>query len=60
MMWDGATLHVTQPVQSLLPVQVRKRIHLLHSDEFDFDPVFEMINEEADEKVSFKPKFQRA
>lgn len=60
VMWDGATLHVTRPVQSLLPVQVHKRIHLLHSDEFDFDPIFEMINEEADETVRFKPRFQQA
>jgi hypothetical protein len=41
-------------------VQVHKRIHLLHSDEFDFDPIFEMINEEADETVRFKPRFQQA
>jgi hypothetical protein len=67
MVWDGATLHVTRPVQSMLPVQVHKQIRLLHSDEFDFDPVFEMIGDEsshldhqADRTIRFKPEFETA
>jgi hypothetical protein len=61
MVWDGATLHVTRPVQSLLPVQVHRQIQLLHDDEFDFDPVFEMIKGEAghaEERLRFRPKFR--
>ena len=60
--WDGAILHVTRPVHSSLPVQVHKQIQLLHADEFDFDPVFEMIKEEADrteERIRFRPSFQQ-
>lgn len=62
MVWDGAILHVTRPVQSVLPVLMHKQIRLLHSDEFDFDPVFEMIGEEADRqivKTRFKPSFNQ-
>ena len=61
MVWDGATLHTTRPVHSAFPVQVHKQIQLLHTDEFDFDPVFEMIRGEAghaEERTRFKPKFQ--
>jgi len=62
MVWDGATLHTTRPVYSTFPTQVYKQIQLLHTDEFDFDPVFEMIKGEAgstEERVRFKPKFQQ-
>lgn len=62
MVWDGATLHTTRPVHSGFPVQVHRQIQLLHVDEFDFDPVFEMITGEAgrtEERVRFKPKFQQ-
>lgn len=62
LVWDGATLHSTRPLRSSLPVQVHKRIQLLHSDEFDFDPVFEMIGEQdvgaLDSKIRFKPSFE--
>ena len=61
LVWDGATLHTTRPVHSVFPVQVHKQIQLLHIDEFDFDPVFEMIKGEAghaEERTRFKPKFQ--
>jgi hypothetical protein len=60
LVWDGATLHATRPLQSTLPVRVHKQIRLLHSDEFDFDPVFEMIGDEAgqpDGPTRFKPSF---
>ena len=42
LLWDGATLHATQPVRSRLPVSLCKRIQIQHTDEFDFDPVFEL------------------
>jgi len=42
LLWDGATLHATQPVRSSLPVALCKRIQIHHTDEFDFDPVFEL------------------
>ena len=61
LVWDGNTLHSTRPLRSSLPVRVHKRIQLLHTDEFDFDPVFEMIEEEegALEAIThFKPRFQ--
>ncbi|HHY55124.1 MAG TPA: hypothetical protein GYA08_06775 [Chloroflexi bacterium] len=61
LVWDGATLHATRPVHSAFPVQVHRQIQLLHIDEFDFDPVFEMIRGEAgrtEERIRFKPKFQ--
>ncbi|HAJ35186.1 MAG TPA: hypothetical protein DCL15_05790 [Chloroflexi bacterium] len=60
MVWDGATLHTTRPVRSGLPVEVHRQIQLLHVDEFDFDPVFEMIRRDAgstEERVRFKPRF---
>jgi len=62
MVWDGATLHTTRPVHSGFPVEVHRQIQLLHVDEFDFDPVFEMIRGEAgrtEEKVRFQPRFQQ-
>lgn len=61
LLWDGAVLHATRPVQSSLPVQVHRQIRLLHTDEFDFDPVFEMIGGEAEhpgQTMRFKPEFQ--
>lgn len=61
LVWDGAVLHATQPVKSSLPVQTHRHIRLLHIDEFDFDPVFEMIGDEAErpgQTTRFKPSFQ--
>ncbi|MCB0136320.1 MAG: hypothetical protein KDE01_19785, partial [Caldilineaceae bacterium] len=62
LVWDGRTLHTTRPVTSSLPVQVHKRIQLLHIGEFDFNPVFEMISESGDssETVRFQPEFQQS
>lgn len=60
LVWDGTTLHSTRPLQSSLPVLVHKRIQLLHADEFDFDPIFEMIGEDrgaSEKKIHFKPSF---
>jgi hypothetical protein len=64
LLWDGATLYATQPVQSSLPVALCKRIQIHHTDEFDFDPYFELTPaphtgdttlEQAPQR--FKPKF---
>ena len=38
LLWDGSTLHATQPVHSHLPVSLCKRIQIHRTDEFDFDP----------------------
>ena len=61
LVWDGRTLHATQPVVSNLPVQRYKRIQLLHVGEFDFSPVFEMISESGDssQTMRFQPEFQQ-
>ena len=61
LVWDGRILHTTQPVESSLPVQLHKRIQLLHIGEFDFNPVFEMISEsgETGETIRFQPEFQQ-
>lgn len=62
LLWDGATLHATRPVQSTLPVQLHQQIRLLNTDEFDFDPLFEMIRGEAQrpaEVMRFRPRFQQ-
>ena len=62
LLWDGRILHTTRPVESSLPVQVHKRIQLLHIGEFDFNPVFEMISESGDaiETIRFQPEFQQS
>lgn len=60
LLWDGATLHATQPVASSLPVAIWKRIQIHHTDEFDFDPFFELTpdpNTGDTAAQRFKPKF---
>jgi hypothetical protein len=61
LVWDGETLHASQPVQSDKPVQLYKRIRVMKSDELDFDLYFEMTREgeegAPDEKVIFHPTF---
>jgi hypothetical protein len=60
LLWDGKTLHATQPVHSSLPVSLYKRIQIQHTDEFDFDPVFELTPDPhtGDTTVQrFKPTF---
>lgn len=42
LLWDGIVLYATQPVHSTLPVAACQRIQIHHSDEFDFDPFFEL------------------
>jgi hypothetical protein len=41
LVWDGTTLHSTQPVQSDKPVQLYHRIRALRTDELEFDLQFE-------------------
>ncbi len=61
LLWDGATLHATQPLRSHLPISLCKRIQIHHTDEFDFDPYFELTRDsnEGDtaSTLRFKPKF---
>jgi hypothetical protein len=61
LLWDGATLHATQPVQSSLPVQVHDRINALKTDEYDFDLQFELKSEVDGEshRQVFKPQFDK-
>jgi hypothetical protein len=61
LLWDGLVLHATQPVRSSLVVKLVKRIQIHHTDEFDFDPLFELTcDSHAGDTASiqrFKPKF---
>jgi hypothetical protein len=43
LVWDGTTLHSTQPVRSDQPVAVYEQIRARNTDELDFDLQFEMI-----------------
>jgi len=62
LLWDGHTLHATQPLRSQLPVQTHKRIQLKHAGEFDFDPYFELTSDSDPGDTSathrFKPVFR--
>lgn len=70
LVWDGTTLHSTQPVRSPLPVQLHAHIRTLHSDETDFDLQFEFVDENsttegptegpADAPQRFRPHFYPA
>lgn len=42
LVWDGTTLHATQPVRSDLPVQQWQTIRARNSDELEFDLHFEL------------------
>jgi hypothetical protein len=61
LLWDGETLHATQPLRSSLPLALCKRIQIHQTDEFDFDPYFELTREtHAGDTASaqrFQPKF---
>lgn len=60
LLWDGATLHTTQPVHTSLPMQVQDRINALKTDEHDFDLQFEFKSERDGvvERRIFKPQFE--
>lgn len=62
LLWDGATLHATQPVTSALPVRRWQRIQLHGASEFDFNPYFELTppshSGDTGQKERFRPSFQ--
>ncbi|MBW7881560.1 MAG: hypothetical protein H3C34_02790 [Caldilineaceae bacterium] len=59
LLWDGTTLHSTQPVTSSVPVRLRSRIDIRQTDEFGFDPYFELSDDSGDTvgRERFKPGF---
>ncbi len=61
LLWDGITLHATQPIRSPLPSALCKRIQIHRTDEFDFDPYFELTRDSNEGDTApthrFKPKF---
>ena len=63
LVWDGTTLHATQPVQSDQPVKLYRRIRALNTDELDFDLRFEMTPADEDGGMAarqhFHPIFQQ-
>jgi hypothetical protein len=60
LLWDGRTLHATQPVTSELPTARARRILLHRTDEFDFDPYFEVQADSGDTAGTWRlrPKFR--
>lgn len=60
LLWDGATLHSTLPIESSCPVAVHTTIRARASDELDFDLHFELQSERAGEKERHivRPQFQ--
>jgi hypothetical protein len=60
LLWDGRTLHATQPVTSELPTARARRILLHRTDEFDFDPYFEVQADSGDTAGTqrLRPKFR--
>jgi hypothetical protein len=63
LVWDGTTLHSTQPIQSDKPVAVHRRIRALRTDELDFDLQFEFTppDEEGGSaaRTYFRPQFDQ-
>lgn len=59
LVWDGQTLHSTQPVQSNYPVALHETIRSLNTDEDSFDLRFEFIDQKEGEteKFDFSPTF---
>lgn len=59
LLWDGTTLHATQPIHSKLPVQVQQRISAQKTDEHEFDLQFELRSEHDGvvERQIFRPTF---
>ncbi|MBX3015585.1 MAG: hypothetical protein KF832_28950 [Caldilineaceae bacterium] len=60
LVWDGATLHSTLPIQSPCPVQLHQSIRARNTEDTDFDLHFELQSDENGEKKRqlFKPQFQ--
>jgi hypothetical protein len=63
LVWDGTTLHATQPIHTERPVQLYRRIRALHTDELDFDLQFEFTpSDEAGGTAArryFRPVFDQ-
>jgi hypothetical protein len=63
LVWDGTTLHSTQPVQSDKPVQLYRRIRAIKTDELEFDLQFEFTPADEDGGVAsrryFRPVFDQ-
>ena len=60
IVWDGETIHATQPVTSAAPTQIHTQIRALHTDEDAFDLTFEFVDESSDGdkiRTQFKPDF---
>lgn len=61
LVWDGTTLHTTQPLQSDKPVAVYENIRATNTDELEFDLTFVMTpSQEADGREArrtFRPTF---
>lgn len=57
LVWDGAQLHTTEPLRTMLPVVIHESIRALHSDELDFDLTFHFVDTRAGERVRthFRP-----
>jgi hypothetical protein len=63
LVWDGTTLHSTQPIQSDKPLQVYHRIRALKTDELEFDLQFEFTPSDEDggsgARTYFRPVFEQ-
>lgn len=58
LLWDGAILHATQPVRSHLPTLLCKRIQIHRTDEFDFDPYFELTRDSNEGDTASTHRFK--
>ena len=63
LVWDGTTLHSTQPIQSDKPVQLYRRIRAIKTDELEFDLQFEFTPSDEEGGTSarrfFHPLFEQ-
>ncbi len=56
LVWDGHTLHATQPVVTTLPLAVHAKIRALHTSEDDFALTFEFATEAAEKSTATLPE----
>lgn len=61
LVWDGATLHTTQPIQSSLPTQDWQHIRARNTDELEFDLYFELQStvEGEVQRQLIRPRFAK-
>ena len=57
LVWDGTTLHSTQPIGSDKPVQLYRRIRALKTDELEFDLQFEFTPSDEEGGTSARRTF---